>query len=59
MDRHQYLHYFSSDPEHTKVSILFRCGLRVSRTYILDILLEKTYLLFMNEILQRHLHLDL
>ena len=31
MDRHQYLHYTYSHPEHTKRSIVFRQGLRVSR----------------------------
>ena len=31
MDRHQYLHYTYSHPEHTKPSIVFSQGLRVSR----------------------------
>ena len=31
-DRHQYLHYSSSHPEHTKRSIVFSQTLRVSRT---------------------------
>ena len=30
-DRHQYLHYSSSHPEHTKRSIVFSQTLRVSR----------------------------
>ena len=31
MDRHQYLHYTYSHPEHTKRSVVFSQGLRVSR----------------------------
>ena len=31
LDRHQYLHYSSSHPEHTKRSIVFSQTLRVSR----------------------------
>ena len=30
-DKHQYLHYTSSHPDHTKSSIVFRHALRVSR----------------------------
>ena len=32
-DRHQYLHHSSSHPEHTKQSIDFSQGIRVSRTW--------------------------
>ena len=35
-DRHQYLHYSSSHTEHTKRSIVFSQGLRVSRTCLYE-----------------------
>ena len=41
-DRHQYLHYSSSHPEHTKRSIVFSQGLRVSRTCSCEKVLRKT-----------------
>ena len=32
-DRHQYLHYLSADPNHTKRSVVFSQALRISRLY--------------------------